>query len=135
MDAFRRLLAALGLRTREAAVPRRDASEPALAGAELRARAVLHPLDLQLGVLVAEGAVTADTLGHLHGGRPSVNTEGKWYLSLAGSASEKLVCADRNRDRRHRALRAAEFRRPRGSSTVESQQIYIAKLINGGEIQ
>src|SRR6266508_6394487 len=90
MDPFRRLLAALGLRAREAAVPRRHASDPSLAGAELRARAVLHPLDLQLGVLVAEGAVTADTLGHLHGGRPSVDTEGKWYLSLAGSAQEKV---------------------------------------------
>src|SRR6266498_1725742 len=134
MDPFRRLLAALGLRAREAAVPRRHASKPALAGAELRTRAVLHPLDLQLGVLVAEGAVTADTLGHLHGGRPSVDTEGKWYLSLAGSASEKLVRVVRNRDRRHRVLCAAEFRRSARGSMVESQQIYIARLINGGEI-
>ncbi len=35
-------------------------------------------------------------------------------MSLAGSASEKLVCADRNHNRRHHALRAAEFRGPAG---------------------
>src|SRR5436309_1474155 len=37
-------------------------------GSRLGPRAVLHPLDLELDMLVAERTVTADTLGHLHGG-------------------------------------------------------------------
>src|SRR5437899_5160922 len=92
MDLFRRLLATLGLRAWEAAVPGRDPPEPPLARPELGPRAVLHPLDLELNVLVAEGTVTADTLGHLHGGatehryRGELLFEGSW---VAVSISSK----------------------------------------------
>src|SRR5712691_10570906 len=87
MDLFRRLLASLGLRAGEAAVPGRDPPEPPLARPELGPRAVLHPLDLELDVLVAEGTVTADTLGHLHGGatehryRGELLFEGSWVAA------------------------------------------------------
>src|SRR5256712_2841670 len=87
MDLFRRLLATLGLRAGEAAVPGRDPPEPPLARPELGPRAVLHPLDLELNVLVAEGTVTADTLGHLHGGatehryRGELLFEGSWVAA------------------------------------------------------
>src|SRR2546422_2330877 len=69
MDALRGLLAALWLRSWEASVPRRHAPESPLTGTEFGPRAVLDPLDFELDVLVAERAVTANTLGHLHGGR------------------------------------------------------------------
>jgi hypothetical protein len=75
MDPLRRLLSTLRLRTREAPIPRRDASEPSLPGPQFRARPILHPLDFELHVLVAEGAVTTDTLGHLHGRRPNIEKE------------------------------------------------------------
>jgi len=48
---------------------RRHAPESPLTGTEFGPRAVLDPLDFELDVLVAERAVTANTLGHLHGGR------------------------------------------------------------------
>src|SRR3989449_10911915 len=91
MDFFRRLLATLGLRAWEAAVPGRDPPEPPLARSELGPRAVLHPLDLELNVLVAEGTVTADTLGHLHGGatehryRGELLFEGSWVAASIAS--------------------------------------------------
>src|SRR5213592_2343120 len=85
MDLLRGLLASLGLRAGEAAVAGRDPPEPPLARPEFRPRAVLHPLDLELDVLVAERTVTADTLGHLHGGGPSIDTEENCYLRVPGS--------------------------------------------------
>src|SRR6059036_4264106 len=84
MDLLRRLLASLGLRAGEAAVPGRHAPEPPLPGSEFGPRAVLHPLDFELSVRVAERTVTADTLGHLHGGatehryRGELLFEGSW---------------------------------------------------------
>src|SRR6266849_5916381 len=87
MDLFGRFLATLGLRAGEAAVPGRHASEPPLPGPELGPRAVLHPLDFELPVRVAEGTVTADTLGHLHGGatehryRGELLFEGSWVAA------------------------------------------------------
>src|SRR2546428_960100 len=94
MDLFRRLLATFGLRAGEATVPGRDPPEPPLARPELGPRAVLHPLDLELHVLVAERTVTADTLGHLHGGatehryRGELLFEGSW---VAESISAKRL--------------------------------------------
>src|SRR5881409_101502 len=98
MDLLRRLLASLGLRAGEAAVPGRDASESPLPGPELGPRAVLHPLDFELSVRVAERTVTADTLGHLHGGatehryRGELLFEGSW---VAADLSTKDVGAGR----------------------------------------
>src|SRR6058998_3631032 len=92
MDLLRRLLASLGLRAGEAAVPGRHAPEPPLPGPELGPRAVLHPLDFELSVRVAERTITADTLGHLHGGatehryRGELLFEGSW---VAVSISSK----------------------------------------------
>src|SRR5206468_10587894 len=92
MDLFGRLLATLRLRAGEATVPGRDPPEPPLPGPELGPRAVLHPLDLELDVLVAERTVTADTLRHLHGGatehryRGELLFEGSW---VAVSISSK----------------------------------------------
>src|SRR5712691_8982286 len=91
MDLFRRLLASLGLRAGEAAVPGRHPPEPPLARPELGPRAVLHPLDFELDVLVAERTVTADTLGHLHGGatehryRGELLFEGSWVAAFSSS--------------------------------------------------
>src|SRR5881628_493665 len=91
MDLFGRLLATLRLRAGEAAVPGRDPPEPPLPGPELGPRAVLHSLDLELDVLVAEGTVTADTLGHLHGGatehryRGELLFEGSWVATSIAS--------------------------------------------------
>src|SRR6058998_4457822 len=93
MDLFGRLLATLRLRAREAAVPGRDPPEPPLARPELGPRAVLHPLDLELNVLVAERTVTADTLGHLHGGATEHRYRGE--LLFEGS----WVAMDRSRKR------------------------------------
>src|SRR5207253_716610 len=62
-------LAALGLRSGKASVPRGHPSKPALARPQFRPWAVLDPLDFELRVLVAERAVTANTLRHFHGGR------------------------------------------------------------------
>src|SRR5712691_10027875 len=96
MDLFRRLLASLGLRAGEAAVPGRHPPEPPLARPELGPRAVLHPLDFELDVLVAERTVTADTLGHLHGGatehryRGELLFEGSW---VAESITRKPASA------------------------------------------
>src|SRR5437879_10604446 len=98
MDLLRRLLATLGLRTGEAAVPGRDPPEPPLARPKFGPRAVLHPLDLELDVLVAERTITADTLGHLHGGatehryRGELLFEGSW---VAADLSTKDVGAGR----------------------------------------
>src|SRR5207249_629968 len=75
MDPFRRFLAALRLRTREAAISGGHAPEPPLPRPELRPRTVLDPLHFELPVLVAERTITADTLRHLHGGRPGAVTE------------------------------------------------------------
>src|SRR5207249_10483983 len=91
MDLFGRLLATLRLRAGEAAVPGRDPPEPPLPGPELGPRAVLHSLDLELDVLVAEGTVTADTLRHLHGGatehryRGELLFEGSWVATSLSS--------------------------------------------------
>jgi len=79
MNPFRRFLAALRLRTREAPVPSGHASEAPLASPEFGPRAVLDPLHFELPVLVAERTVTADTLRHLHGGRPGAVTERNLY--------------------------------------------------------
>src|SRR5437899_2899290 len=54
MDLLRRLLASLGLRAGEAAVPGRHAPATPLPGPELGPRAVLHPPDFQLSVRLAE---------------------------------------------------------------------------------
>src|SRR5207253_10331544 len=79
MDTFRRFLAALGLRTREAAVPGGHAPKSPLPRPELGSRTVLDPLHFELPVLVAERTITADTLRHLHGGRPGAVTEKTLY--------------------------------------------------------
>src|SRR2546428_8180416 len=97
-DLLRRLLASLGLRAGEAAVPGRDASEPPLPGPELGPRAVLHPPAFKPSVRVAERTVTADTLRHLHGGatehryRGELLFEGSW---VAADLSTKDVGAGR----------------------------------------
>src|SRR5439155_3390966 len=130
------LLASLGLRAGEAAVPGRDPPEPALARPELRPRAVLHPLDLELDVLVAERTVPADTLGHLHGGGPSIDTEENCYLRVPGSPTpcpRTASTADDDRSRTAPEHPGIPIRVEH--SPVASQQIYIAKLINGGEFQ
>src|SRR2546428_738721 len=73
---------------------------PPLARPEFGPRAVLHPLDLELDVLVAERTVTADTLGHLHGGatehryRGELLFEGSW---VAVHLIESASAADENR--------------------------------------
>src|SRR5206468_6392539 len=95
MDLLRRLLASIGLRAGESAVPGRDPPEPALARPELRPRAVLHPLDLELDVLVAEGTVTADTLEHLHGGATEHRYRGE--LLFEGSWAADSMSAKRPR--------------------------------------
>src|SRR5467141_2365152 len=136
MDLFGRLFATLGLRAREASVPGRDPPEPPLARPELGPRAVLHPLDLELDVLVAERTVTADTLGHLHGGATEHRYRGE--LLFEGS----WVAADFSTKRRWRGAKIGLFEpETRAIITVgidappvESQEIYIAKLINGGEL-
>src|SRR5437879_5886700 len=98
MDLLRRLLASLGLRAGEAAVPGRHAPEPPLPGPEFGPRAVLHPLDFELSVRVAEWTVTAYTLRHLHGGatehryRGELLLEGSW---VAADVSTKDVGAGR----------------------------------------
>src|SRR3972149_5636911 len=66
VDPLRRLLAPLWLRPGEASVPCGDPPEPSLAGAKLGAGPGLHPLDLQLHVLVAVGAIPSDHMGYFH---------------------------------------------------------------------
>src|SRR5439155_1058118 len=76
---FRRFLAALGLRTWEPAISGGHAPKPPLPRPELGPRTVLDPLHFELPVLVAERTITADTLRHLHGGRPGAVTEKTLY--------------------------------------------------------
>src|SRR5438309_11543648 len=135
MERLRRLLAAFRLRAGEAAVAGRDTSESPLGRAKLRPRAVLDPLDLQLAMRVAERTVTANTLGHLHGGATERRYRGELVFMGSWVCSENfLEPADRGLDPRTRNP-AAQYSGPRETWTLESQQIYIAKLINGGEIQ
>src|SRR5712664_4088866 len=111
MDPLRRLLTTLGLRPREAPVPGRDAAESSLSGPEFRPRSILHALDFELHVLVAEGTVTADTLGHLHGIEPNIEKEGivllKGCWPPVGSVSGCPPEPDRTRPRAHRPRRIA----------------------------
>src|SRR2546426_7317628 len=97
MDPLRRLLAAFRLRAGEAAVAGRDASESPLARTKLGPRAVLDPLDLELAMRVAERTVTANTLGHLHGGaterryRGELVFMGSWVCARKISASQMIA--------------------------------------------
>src|SRR5207244_13344204 len=84
MDPFRRFLAALRLRTREAAISGGHAPEPPLPRPELRPRTVLDPLHFELPVLVAERTMTADTLRHLPGVAPGTVPENNQYHRVAG---------------------------------------------------
>src|SRR5437867_9078063 len=131
MDPLRRLLAAFRLRAGEAAVAGRDASESPLARAKLGPRAVLDPLDLQLAMRVAERTVTANTLGHLHGEATERRYRGELVFMGSWVCARKnfLEPADRGLDPRTRNP-AAQYSGPRETWTLESQQIYIAKLIN-----
>src|SRR5207302_8725955 len=79
MLRFRRFPAPPGLRTRTPAIPGGHAPKPPLPGPELGPRTVLDPLHFELPVLVAERTITADTLRHLHGGRPGAVTEKTLY--------------------------------------------------------
>src|SRR5437867_1509371 len=136
MDALRGLLAAFGLRTREPAVTGRHAAEAPLARTEFGPRAVLHPLDFELSVLIAEGAVTANTLGHLHGGATEHRYRGELVFMGSWVCARKIPRSQMGAENSPRApSRTVHDSGPRERLPLESQQIYIAKLINGGEIQ
>src|SRR5947209_15665871 len=104
MDPLRGLLAAFRLRAGEAAVAGRDAPESPLARAKLGPRTVLDPLDLQLAMRVAEGTVTANTLGHLHGGaterryRGELVFMGSWVCARKISSSQRIADSTRERE-------------------------------------
>src|SRR5437867_4921248 len=136
MDPLRRLLAAFRLRAGEAAVAGRDAAESPLACAKLGPRAVLDPLDLQLAMRVAERTVTANTLGHLHGGATEHRYRGELVFMGSWVCARKIPRSQMGAENIPRTpSRTVHDSGPRERLPLESQQIYIAKLINGGEIQ
>src|SRR5438876_10915827 len=113
MDPLRGLLAAFRLRAGEAAVAGRDAPESPLARAKLGPRTVLDPLDLQLAMRVAEGTVTANTLGHLHGGaterryRGELVFMGSWVCARKISACQMIADSSPEREPRRAIFRLA----------------------------
>src|SRR2546428_219769 len=68
------------------------------------------------------------------GDRASIQRGTRIYGFLGVRSENFLEPADRGLDPRTRNP-AAQYSGPRETWTLESQQIYIAKLINGGEIQ
>src|SRR2546426_8834524 len=113
MNPLRGLLAAFRLRAGEAAVAGRDAPESPLARAKLGPRAVLDPPDLQLAMRVAERTVTANTLGHLHGGaterryRGELVFMGSWVCARKISASQMIADSSPERETRRAIFRSA----------------------------